>query len=119
MEKLIELKPKKDSRKSFYGKAFVKDIGEDGAYQLYSYNTLVCTVVFRQKYYLHYEVEYDKLFSQTTLRHIKEFLYQYAGLDIKSKEELLENECSYQELLELDNATEEEVALRQSEFYCY
>ena len=63
------LEPQYDARKSFYGKAHVED--ENGVLTLYSYNTPVC------------RIEGDKVTlldlwdsSQTTLRHVKEFLQQ-------------------------------------------
>lgn len=64
---IYELPARYDSRKSFYGKARVETM--DGKKALYSYNTKVA------------EIEDGKAkvygtYSQTTLRHIKEFLLQ-------------------------------------------
>lgn len=102
-EKMWELQPVKDARASFYRKAFVHvhfTSSRRRVNVLYSYETPVC--MLRQignreqiKQSLIYEVIVNKdiddslLFSQTTLRHIKEFLYQYANIDIKTKKELL------------------------------
>lgn len=63
------LEPAYDSRKSFYGKAQV-DTGDDGlSNRLYSYDTLVAEIKNGKP------VVYGT-FSQTTLRHIKDWLKQ-------------------------------------------
>lgn len=62
-----ELEPRYDSRKSFYGKARVEI--EDGNKKLYSYNTLVAEIKDGRAIV-------HGTYSQTTLRHIKEFLKQ-------------------------------------------
>jgi hypothetical protein len=62
-----ELNAIHDSRKSFYNKAIVRE--EDGKKKLYSYNTLVCFIENNKPIVL-------GAYSQTTLRHIKEFLKQ-------------------------------------------
>lgn len=66
-----ELTAKYDSRKSFYGKAVVREYG-DGMKELYSYQTLVARI------YPNGSVENNLTFrhSQTTNRHIKEFYLQ-------------------------------------------
>lgn len=61
------LEPRYDSRKSFYGKAEVRD--EDGKQILRSYNTDVA-------YIKDGKAVVNGTYSQTTLRHIKEFLKQ-------------------------------------------
>lgn len=68
-----ELIPQYDSRKSFYGKARVRN--NDGDLELISYSTRVAVI--------HQATEADPksasvygLYSQTTLRHIKELLKQ-------------------------------------------
>ena len=71
---LVELKPVYDSRKSFYGKAQVM-IKKDKL-ELYSYSTLVAEIEREDnkcKVFLDGE---GGLYSPTTLRHIKDFLYQ-------------------------------------------
>jgi hypothetical protein len=84
------LQPKYDTRKSFYNKAYytTEEINNTIIYKLYSYNTLVLifeidknfnsfynTKVIR--YYLDNNKKDDKNFySNTTLRHIKEFIKQ-------------------------------------------
>lgn len=63
-----ELRPIHDSRKSFYGKALVVEDGS-GVKKLRSYNTIVAQINDgRPTVYGTY--------SNTTLRHIKEFLKQ-------------------------------------------
>lgn len=68
------LVPIYDTRKSFYNKAYVVRIGN--IICLYSYNTLVLEV--GQDYYkLNKSIDGKLLFSNTTLRHIKETLKQF------------------------------------------
>ena len=63
-----------DTRKSFYNKAYIVRIGD--LIRLYSYNTLVLEV--GQGYYkLNKSINEKLLFSNTTLRHIKETLKQF------------------------------------------
>ena len=74
------LMPEYDSSKSFYKKAKVKKYFSKNnlleKIELYSYNTLVVTLE-NNKYNLNYSIDSDLLFSNTTLRHIKEFLKQF------------------------------------------
>ena len=66
--------PLYDNRKSFYNKAYVVRIGN--IIRLYSYDTLVLEV--GQDYYeLNKSINEKLLFSNTTLRHIKETLKQF------------------------------------------
>lgn len=65
--KFYELKPKFDSRKSFYGKAHV--VYENGEKNLYSYNTKVATIK-------NGKAKVIDTYSMTTTRHIKDFLKQ-------------------------------------------
>lgn len=74
-----DLSPQKDSRKSFYGKARVEN--ENGKVVLYSYNTRVA------------EIEGGKakvfgLYSATTTRHIKDFLYQN-GFKVENSKQII------------------------------
>ena len=66
-----ELSPQYDARKSFYGKAHVVT-DDDGSQILYSYDTPVCKITNKG------DVELLSMWdsSQTTLRHVKEFLQQ-------------------------------------------
>lgn len=80
---LYELTPRYDSRKSFYKKAFVKE-NEDGTEDLYSYETKVCTIhPMTNKLTIYGDTWWD---SNTTLRHIKEFVRQELGLSLCKKE---------------------------------
>lgn len=66
---VYDMVPQYDSRQSFYSKARVEDNGNEKT--LFSYNTPVCTIVNGKVELL------DKWdWSQTTLRHCKEFLKQ-------------------------------------------
>lgn len=70
--KIYELDARYDSRKSFYGKAHVIDHG-NGTLELQSYNTIVARIE-------NGEVKQADIgvYSQTTNRHIREFIKQYA-----------------------------------------
>lgn len=77
---MTELTPVFDSRKSFYKKAYV--LTEDNKTILISYSTRVA------------EIEDGKAkifgtYSPTTLRHIKDFLYQN-NFEVGTKKQLLE-----------------------------
>lgn len=75
-----ELKPVLDSRKSFYKKANV--ITENDTITLISYTTKVAEIKDGK-------AKIFGTYSPTTLRHIKDFLYQN-GFKIGTKSELLE-----------------------------
>lgn len=68
--KKYDLLPVYDSKKSFYKKAIIEEENEN--IKLYSYNTLVCTISHND-IILNNNVDESLLFSNTTLRHIKEF----------------------------------------------
>jgi hypothetical protein len=89
LKKMRDLQPIYDGRNSFYGKAKVYSEG-DGEYKLYSYDTLVCTLR-GNGYYLNYDIDYSLLFSNTTLRHIKEFLRQYYKNEFMTKNDIIKN----------------------------
>lgn len=78
-----ELTPQFDSRKSFYGKAHVR-ISQGDTKDLRSYNTVVSRITSEGA-----EV-YGEYHSQTTMRHIKEFLKQN-GYAADSKAHILKN----------------------------
>lgn len=77
---MYELKPMKDSRKSFYQKAIV--IEEAGTKKLLSYMEEVLTISDDG------EVKFGSLWdcSPTTLRHVKEALYQWIGFEGTKKD---------------------------------
>lgn len=76
-----ELSPSYDSRKSFYGKAHVVT-DDDGTEILYSYDTPVVEIKNGEVKLL---AQWDS--SQTTLRHVKEFLQQN-GFKVGSKAQI-------------------------------
>lgn len=76
--KKVKLEPMIDARKSFYNKAHVITKGD--VKQLQSYNTIVAEIKDNK-------AEIFGIYSATTLRHIKDFLYQN-GFEIGSKSEL-------------------------------
>ena len=78
-----ELTARFDSRKSFYGKAIIKM--EGGKLCLISYNTLVARINIKKGIA---EVYGD--YSQTTMRHIKEFLKQN-GFKAENKNQILKD----------------------------
>lgn len=74
MESKSYLVPLYDSRKSFYNKTYIIRVGN--LIRLYSYDTLVLEI--GQDYYkLNKSINEKLLFSNTTLRHIKETLKQF------------------------------------------
>lgn len=75
-----DLRPEYDTRKSFYNKARVDD--DRDSTKLYSYNTLICTIDKRNNT-IEFTDAYN--FSQTTRRHLREFLLQN-GIDIAIKD---------------------------------
>lgn len=68
------LQPVYNTQKDYYKKAAVKTL-DNNIKLLYSYNTLVC-IIYDNKYILNDNINYDLLFSNTTLKHIKDFLLQ-------------------------------------------
>lgn len=87
MKYLFDLMPQYDRRKSFYGKAKVyKD--DKGHLLLQSYSTIVAEITDS----IASEdgkpsVKVNGWYSQTTARHINDFLYQY-GFETMSKKEM-------------------------------
>ena len=103
MVKKEELKTMYDKRKSFYKKAYIEYYIEWSELhskltklKLYSYNTLVCTIEYVNTTERFYHLHNMELFSQTTLRHIKEFLLQlFYCKNIKlTKKDILNNRGS-------------------------
>ena len=84
----MTLEPQYDSRASFYGKATTETTRNDfeTTIDLYSYNTLVASIVWNyDKHTTTYKC-YGK-YSQTTTRHQKEFFKQN---DLMSDKEIKE-----------------------------
>lgn len=92
---MYELYPRYDARKSFYGKAFVKEQTEEqdnykySILELYSYGTLVARITTNEETNKS-TCEYFGKYSQTTTRHQKEFFKQF-GLSEKELKELFKN----------------------------
>lgn len=80
MTKIYTLEPTHTNQKSFYGKARVQELS-NGAKLLYSYETLVCGLRPNN------EIAHIEYHSQTTARHINEFLQQN-GIAKMSKKEI-------------------------------
>jgi hypothetical protein len=73
-----QLMPIIDSRKSFYDKAIIiKDNNE--SIKLQSYETIVAEIWPERNF----ELKVYNCQSQTTIRHINEFIYQYAPFKSK------------------------------------
>lgn len=77
-----ELFPRYDRRNSFYGKAHEIEY-EDGSIELRSYSTIVAKITPST-------AEVYGWFSNTTGRHIKEFLKQH-GFKAENKEQILKD----------------------------
>lgn len=80
------------TQKDFYKKAYT--IEEEKAIKLYSYKTLVATVdKNKHTYELNNEIEQNLLLSNTTKRHITEFLLQNGFNNAKNnKKWLIDNQ---------------------------
>lgn len=76
-----------DNAISFYGKAETKRMGN--AIILYSYNTKVAEIK-NNKVILNNKIDNNLLFSNTTLRHIKEFLKQN-GFKAETKQQIIKD----------------------------
>lgn len=84
LDAMYSLQPRYDGRKSFYNKAQVEvDDTNPRIKKLYSYNTLVAEIRFGKP-------KVFGTYSQTTLRHIKEFLRQ-EGFKADSKKQILKD----------------------------
>ena len=82
-----ELFPRYDSRASFYGKAHIKETAK--SYILISYDTEILKLD-KSTGKIKFICSDEWAFSQTTNRHINEFLKQYTNETPKSKKELLQ-----------------------------
>lgn len=76
----FELQPQLDNAQSFYKKAYTLH-NNDGSIQLKSYDTIVAT--FKAG-----NITVNNTYSATTLRHIKEFIYQTTGVSRLSKKDI-------------------------------
>lgn len=83
MEK-YELTPIYSSQKSFNGKALIET--SQGVKKLYSYNTLVAEIKNSQAFVYNTQ-------SNTTVKHIKEFLLQ-SGFKAENKKQIEKDYCN-------------------------
>lgn len=81
---LTELKPILNNQKSFYNKAKIEHVGEEK--NLFSYGTLIASVYSNELTYLNKNPE---AYTQTTLKHLKDFLYQELNIKNLTKKEIL------------------------------
>lgn len=81
----FELEPKLIKQKSFNHKALV-EYDENGEISLISYQTKMITIKDDK---IIYKNECDYNYTQTTLKHIKEFLYQLLNLKNLTKQKIL------------------------------
>lgn len=79
MNNTYQLESIHGTQKSFYGKAIVKEI-RNGSKVLYSYGTLVCGIDENNN------IGFMEYHSQTTGRHINEFLQQNGIAKMTKKE---------------------------------
>lgn len=86
---ITELTPQFENRKSYYRKAFIEHqrIDMKNVYTLYSYDTLVCDLVIDIDNAGKHTLTVYNTQSNTTLRHIREFLRQH-GYPKLSKNEI-------------------------------
>ena len=87
---IMELQASYDSRKSFYCKATVNI--EKGIYNLFSYGVKICKYDEKTGYF---HLQDGVLYSQTTCRHLREFLKQRGITQIFDKMSMQEfKECA-------------------------
>ena len=108
----FELQARYDSRQSFYKKAFITELKYNNSvvYVLESYETIVAVITESNNVkwaYVNKKVDKDLLYSNTTLRHIKEFFKQYYKNQDYTKKDLIKYESvvDYVEILESDEIT--------------
>lgn len=80
-----ELKPQLYNQKNYYNKARIEHIGQVA--NLYSYDTKMVTIKDNKIIYLN---KYPENYTKTTLKHVKDFLYQVLGLTNLTKAVLLD-----------------------------
>lgn len=83
--KKMTLQPELTLQKSFYNKAIV-EYDETGEISLISYNTKMITIKDNK---IIYKNDDAKNYTNTTLKHIKEFLYQFLNLTNLNKQKIL------------------------------
>ena len=81
---IIQLQPVLNKQKSFYNKAKVENIGKEK--NLLSYGTLIVSIYNNKITYLNKNPE---VYTQTTLKHLKDFLYQELNIKNLTKKDIL------------------------------
>ena len=79
------LTPVLNDQKSYYKKAKIETFNQ--VKNLYSYDTLMIGIENEEVIYLN---EDESCYTQTTLKHIKDFLYQYLDLEGVTKKDILQ-----------------------------
>ena len=93
------LQPIYNTQKDYYKKAEVKTLNNN-IKLLYSYNTLVC-IIFDNKYILNDNISYNLLFSNTTLKHLKDFLLQ--NINILRLSHFIDNKITKKNIIKNNN----------------
>ena len=93
------LKPIYNTQKDYYKKAEVKTLNNN-IKLLYSYNTLVC-IIYNNKYILNDTINYNLLFSNTTLKHLKDFLLQ--NINILRLSHFIDNKITKKDIIKNNN----------------
>lgn len=93
------LKPIYNTQKDYYKKAEVKTLNNN-IKLLYSYNTLVC-IIYDNKYILNTNISYNLLFSNTTLKHLKDFLLQ--NINILRLSHFIDNKITKKDIIKNNN----------------
>ena len=86
MQNIYELFPRSDARKSFYGKAHIIETSK--TIKLISYDTIILQYN-KQTKTIKFLCRDSWAFSQTTNRHINEFIKQFTNETPLSKKEIL------------------------------
>lgn len=93
------LQPVYNNQKDYYKKAVIKTLNNN-IKLLYSYNTLVC-IIYNNKYILNDNINYKLLFSNTTLKHIKDFLLQ--NINMLRLSHLIDNKITKKDIIKNNN----------------
>lgn len=93
------LKPIYNTQKDYCKKAEVKTLNNN-IKLLYSYNTLVC-IIYDNKYILNDNINYKLLFSNTTLKHLKDFLLQ--NINILRLSHFIDNKITKKDIIKNNN----------------
>lgn len=88
MLNIYELFPRYDARKSFYGKAHIIETSK--TIKLKSYDTIILQYS-KQSKTIKFLCRDPRSFSQTTNRHVNEFLKQFTNTSPLSKKEILKS----------------------------